>query len=59
MSNQIEVIYPLVIFFLKKTNQITKTFFSFIHLFISIYGNNVFIPAIKALTRMLVGLNRS
>ena len=36
MSNQIVEIYPFLIFFPKKNNQITKTFFTFIHLFISI-----------------------
>ena len=36
MSNQIVEIYPFLIFFQKKTNQITKAFFAFIHLFISI-----------------------
>ena len=34
MSNQIVEIYTFLIFFLK-INQITKTFFTFIHLFIN------------------------
>ena len=58
MSNQIEVIYPLLIFFLKKNqpdHQNVLYFHSSLHFDLITF----FIPAIKALKRMPVGLNRS
>ena len=58
MSNQIEVIYPLLIFFLKKNEQDHQNVLCF-HSSLHFDLITFFIPAIKALIRMLAGLNRS